>query len=130
MLLILRLEVETIVSLKLFFVLFFFSSKVAANALIVLSNLLTLQPGEDVRVREREVKPLVAFLAEKRFAVQVHLLYKKQGGDKPRNMFALMKWALTALSSPLAKDMLSKESDGEYLRELQQIAQINKKQQL
>ncbi len=101
--------------------------EVAANALISLSNLLTLHAGEDVRVREREMKPLVAFLAEKRFAVQVHLLYRKQGGDKPRNMHALMRWALTALNSPLAREMFSKESDGEYVKELQQIAQINKR---
>lgn len=58
--------------------------------------------------------------------IKVHLLYRKQGGDKPRNMFALQKWAFVVLSSPIARELMSKESDGEYLRELQQIAQINK----
>ncbi len=52
----------------------------------------------------------------------MHLLYRKQGADVPRNLFALARWATAVLSSPLARDLLSAREDAQYVRELQTLA--------
>ena len=101
---------------------------VAANALLSVASMLTLYAGEDVRAREKELKPLIAFLSEKRFHVQVHLLYRKQGADVPRNLYALVRWATTVLTSPLARELLQSREDAEYIKELEQIKSLEIKQ--
>lgn len=47
----------------------------------------------------KEFQPLVAFLLEKQFHVQVHLLHNRSKADLPLNLLALSQWAKTLFES-------------------------------
>ncbi len=119
----------------------------AGTALSALASVLTLQPGEDQRAREKELRPLVAFLVEKRFHVQVclfvffscplfflplslgqvHLVYRRQGGDEG-SLSGLVRWATAVSSSVLVKELLvGGRDDAEYVRELKELLQLAEK---
>jgi hypothetical protein len=125
------------------FVLISFLLGVAAAALVTLANVFSLAPNEDLKTREKETRPLVSFLAEKRFGVQVlfffpplfvclflkcvsqvHLLYRRQGGDVPGNLFGLSRWARVILSSPLARELLAHKEDAQYAKELTALSAL------
>jgi hypothetical protein len=89
---------------------------VASNGLICLSHMISSSD----QIKSSELKQFTSLLSEKRFNVQVHLLYKKQEGADV-NLFALSSWATRVLGSSLAKDLVGRAEDAQYKEELLEI---------